>query len=134
MQAPADLIGVLADVFQWVGFAGAVLFAVIALVLVLADGTWLPARGVVEPVEGGRIVRWIDDDGGVNEAALSAHDLARIGDRDMADLFYRRGWHNRMRLTRGSPLVRLVVWLAVGLAALGVLALAASLVLVAVQG
>ena len=125
------MIGPLADVFQWVGFAGAGVFGLLALALLLVDGTWLPARGVVEPVDGGHVVRWMDDDGGVNEASLSAHELARIGDHDLVDLFYRRGWRNRMRLTHGSPVVRLAAWLALGLAVLGVLALAGSLVLAA---
>jgi hypothetical protein len=70
----------------------------------------------------------------VNEAPLSAQELARIGDRDMADIHYRRGWENRMRLTHGSPVVKLTLWLAAGLAALGIVALVVSLVIVAMQG
>jgi len=134
VDTPADVIAAIADVFQWVGLVGAMLFALLALLTRLVDGTWLPARAVVEQIDDGRVVRWIDQDGGVNEAPLSAHDIARIGDRDMADIFSRRGWENRMRLTPRSPLVRVFTWLAIGLAALGVISFVGSLVLAAVAG
>jgi hypothetical protein len=134
VQTPGDVFGALADVFQWVGFGGAVVFGLLAVLLRAFDGTWLPARAVVETVDGAHVVRWIDEAGGVNEASLSAQELGRIGDRDMADIFYRRGWENRMRLTRGSPAVKLALWLAGGLALLGMVALVVSLTIVAMQG
>jgi hypothetical protein len=135
MQNLPGLVGTLADVFTWVGLLGAAVFGIVAVILWVADGTWLPVRGVVEPAEpDGQVVRWIDADGGVNEAPLSDADHARLGGRDMADIHYRRGWRNRMRVSRGSRAVRLVAWLAVGFAGLGIVALIGSWVLLAVQG
>ncbi len=134
MPDAADLIGALADVFTWVGLVGAAGFGILALILKLADGTWLPARAVVEPVDGGHVVRWIDDDGEVNEAPLAEPDVARLEGRDMADIHYRRGWRGRMRLTAGSPAVRATLWIAIGLAALAILSFIGSWVLLAVQG
>ncbi len=66
------------EIFTWVGLGGGLLLAFVAVFLLLADGTWLPTRAVVEHVDGGRVVRWFDADGGVNEAPLSAHDDAKI--------------------------------------------------------
>ncbi|MFT4230632.1 MAG: hypothetical protein QM602_10100 [Microbacterium sp.] len=134
MQGPSDILGVLADVFSWAGFVGAAVFGILALVLRLADGTWLPARAVVESVEGGRVVRWIDADGGVNEAPLTGHDLERVGDREMADIHYRRGWSNRMRLVPGSPAVRVAVRLAIALAGLGAASFVGGWMLLALRG
>ncbi len=135
MQNLPSMLGSLADVFTWVGLLGAGAFGVLAMILWVADGTWLPARAVVEPVEPeGQVVRWIDGDGGVNEAPLSDADHARLGGRDMADIHYRRGWRNRMRVARGSRTVHLFAWLAVGFAGLGVLSLIGGWVLLAVQG
>jgi len=122
------------EIFTWVGLGGGLLLAFAAVFLLLADGTWLPARAVVEHVDGGRVVRWFDDDGGVNEAPLSAHDEAKIGAADMADIFYRRGAANRMRLTRSSPLVRFVSLLAAGVLGLGVLAFVVSIVVLFARG
>jgi len=79
-------------------------------------------------------VRWFDDQGGVNEAPLSAHDDAKVGSADMADIFYRRGSAHRMRLTRSSPVVRFVSLLSAGILGLGLLAFVASIVVLFARG
>ncbi|MDF2046418.1 hypothetical protein P2P98_09640 [Microbacterium sp. Kw_RZR3] len=122
------------EIFTWVGLGGGTLLALLAVVLLLADGTWLPARAVVEEVDGGRVVRWFDDQGGVNEAPLSSHDDAKIGSADMADIFYRRGSAHRMRLTRASPVVRFVSLLAAGILGLGLVAFVLSIVVLFARG
>lgn len=129
-----ETIDALVEIFSWVGLGVGALLAAVALVMRLFDGTWLPARAVVETVDDGRVVRWFDDDGGVNEAYLTHEQEHAIGAKGMADIFYRRGARNRMRLTRGSPAVRAVGLLAVGLLALGAVALIVSLILIFVRG
>ncbi len=130
----ADVVGLIAEVFTWIGVLGAVGLAFLALVARIADGDWATTRAVVEHTDRGAVVRWFDDQGTVNEAPLSAHDLAKIGGRDMADIEYRRGWQNRMRLTRGSPVVRLFVRLALLFAAVALLAYAAGWIALIVEG
>ena len=122
------------EIFTWVGLGGGAVLAMVAVVLLLTDGTWLPVRAVVEEVDGGRVVRWFDDQGGVNEAPLSAHDDAKVGSADMADIFYRRGSAHRMRLTRSSPVVRFVSLLSAGILGLGILAFVSSIVVLFVRG
>lgn len=131
---PDHAIDALVEIFSWVGLGLGALLAAAALVTHLLDGTWLPVRAVVEDSEHGRVVRWFDQDGGVNEARLTPDQERAIGDRDMADVFYRRGYRSRMRLTRGSPAVRAVALLAGGFVALGLIALAISLVLLFARG
>ncbi|WP_295786203.1 hypothetical protein [uncultured Microbacterium sp.] len=130
----SNALDALIEIFTWVGLGGGALLALAAVLLLLADGTWMPARAVVEDVEGGRVVRWFDDDGGVNEAPLSAHDEEKIGRADMADIFYRRGTAHRMRLTRSSPAVRFLSLLAGGVLGLGALAFVVSIVLLFARG
>lgn len=130
----SNAIDALIEIFTWVGLGAGLLLALAAVFLLLADGTWLPARAVVEHVDEGRVVRWFDHDGGVNEAALSAHDDAKIGPVDMINIFYRRGSENRMRLTRSSPLVRFMSLLAAGVLALGLVAFIVSIVMLFVRG
>lgn len=129
-----DIIGLVAEVFAWTGFGAAIFLGVLTFALWAADGTWLPARGVVEPAEGGHVVRWIDDVGAINEAPLGADDVATLGGRDMADIHFRRGGHGRMRLTAGSPAVRGAGRLAFGALVLGVVSLAVQLIILFVQG
>jgi hypothetical protein len=116
----ASTLEILLETFTWVGLSASVLLAVVALILTLADGTWLPASAVLEPSSEGRVARWFTDDGRVGVALLSSHDDSRLGAGDTAELFYRRGT-NRVRLTPHWPLARLAWWLAAGFFALGML-------------
>ncbi|WP_344064976.1 hypothetical protein [Microbacterium pumilum] len=122
------------EIFSWVGLGLGAVLAGLALVLYLFDGTWLPTRAVIEDAESGRLVRWFDEDGEVNEARLSREQEHALVGKGMADIFYRRGYRGRMRLTQGSPAVRAVGLLAAGLAGLGLLTLITSWVLLFVRG
>ena len=64
------------EIFSWVGLGLGALLAGVALIIYLFDGTWLPVRAVVDESERGRVVRWFDEDGRVNEALLS-HEQVR---------------------------------------------------------
>jgi hypothetical protein len=130
----ADVVGLIAEVFTWIGMLGAIGLAFLALVARIADGSWAPTRAVVEHTDEGALVRWFDDQGVVNEAPLNAHDLETIGDRDMADIEYRVGWHNRMRLSKGSPLVRALVRLTLLMVGVAALAFAAGWIALIVEG
>ncbi len=45
-EAPMDhVIDAVIEIFSWVGLGAGVLLGVVALILYLADGTWLPVRG-----------------------------------------------------------------------------------------
>ncbi|MEI3848190.1 MULTISPECIES: hypothetical protein [unclassified Microbacterium] len=127
-------IDALAEIFSWIGFGLGALLAGVALIMYLFDGTWVPARAVVEESPHGRVARWFDDEGGVGEAHLTHEQEHEIGDADTADVFVRRGSLDRMRLTQGSPAVRAVARLAMGLLGLGVVALATSLIMLFVRG
>jgi hypothetical protein len=131
MNEPFDAV---IEVFTWVGFGLGALLAGLALLIYLFDGTWVPVRAVVEDTEHGRLVRWFDEDGVVNQAYLSHEQEHALAGKDMADLFYRRGSVGRMRLTQGSPAVRAVALLAAGLIGLGALALILSWVLLFARG
>jgi hypothetical protein len=130
----SNVIDVVIELFTWVGLGAGILLAVAALILYVADGTWVPVRAVVEDVDDHRVVRWFDEHGGVNEAPLSPHDDVRIGTADMADVYARRGSRHRMRLTQSSPLVRFVGLLAIGVLSLGALAFVLSIVLLFARG
>ena len=129
-----EALDAVVEIFSWVGIGLGALLAGVALVIYLFDGTWLPVRAVVEESEHGRLVRWFDEDGQVNEAHLSHEQVRALEGKDMADIFYRRGALGRMRLTQRSPLVRAVALLAAGLVGLGLIALILSWVLLFVRG
>ena len=128
------VIDAITEIFTWVGLGAGVLLGLVALILHLADGTWVPVRAVLEGGESGRLARWFDEDGGVNEARLTHEQDHALAGKDMADVFSRRGSRNRMRLTHGSPAVRAVALLAAGLFGLGLVALILSWVLLFARG
>ncbi|GAA5203216.1 hypothetical protein [Microbacterium jejuense] len=130
-----DAIDAIAEIFSWIGFGLGILLAVVALIMRLADGTWVRTQGVVDDGPHGRLVRWFDDHaGGVGSAYLTHEQEHRIGASQTAEIYVRPGRPDRMRLTAGSPAVRAVTLLAAGLLALGVIALATSLILLFVRG
>jgi hypothetical protein len=119
------------EVFAWVGLGMGALVAGLALVLYLFDGTWHPTRVVIDDSEGGRVARWFDGSGGVGQAHLTSEQAHALAGKDEADVFVKR---DRLRLTQGSPIVRAAARIALGLIALGVVAIVTSWVLLFVRG
>ncbi|MGZ0713037.1 hypothetical protein ACWPKO_32340 (plasmid) [Coraliomargarita sp. W4R53] len=131
---PNQAIDAVLEIFGWVGFGLGALLALIAIVMLLADGTWLPARAMIEESPNGRIARWFDADGGVGSAYLTLDIERALEGNDEADIFYRRGDSSRMRLTHGSPIVRGVFRLAAGLFAVGAISFAIAAIALFARG
>lgn len=115
------VIDTLLEVFVWVGFGGAAVLGVVAVIVWAADGTWLPADAVVDREAGETVVRWFDGDGDANSAVATVADAAALDGRDTTTIWYRHGWTGRMRLTPRSPGLRMIMLSGAGLLALGVL-------------
>ena len=130
----SNALDALIEIFTWVGLGAGLLLGVVALILRLADGTWLPVQVVLEPDDAGTIGRWFGDDGVVHQVRLTREQQEAVAGKGIADAFARRGDRNRMRLTKGSPAVRAVALLAAGLLALGLVAAIVSWILLFVRG
>lgn len=139
MSTP-DVVDILLEIFTWVGFGGAVALAIAAVVMWAVDGTWLSAEAIVDREDDTTagvpmtVVRWYDADGDANRAVASPDEAAELTGRDVASIWYRHGWTGRMRLTRRPPGLRRVIWSAGGMLALGILSVAASIVLYFLRG
>lgn len=110
----AATIGVILDVFTWIGLGAAAVIAVVWGVLAIADGVWLPAEGHVYHEDGTTVVRWIDADNEVNSATATGAMASALVGVHSAPIWYRDGWQGRMRLTRHDPRQRrlAVAWFA----------------------
>ncbi len=123
------------EILGWVGLGAAVLLIVIALVLQLADGTWVRVRVLIEDAPaGGRIARWFRDDGRVGQAVLPGDLDTELAGKDAAELWTSTGARDRVRATRVSPAVRAAALLGAGFGALAVVAFAISLAQLFVRG
>lgn len=114
------------EIFSWVGFGAAVVFGITAVIVWASDGSWLPADAYLD--DDGRTLRWIDDASEVNAAQLADHDRDHLGAGGTARIWYRHGWHDRMRFTRHPPVLRILFGLTVGGGVLGLLSVLASVV------
>lgn len=127
-------LDIVLEVFSWLGLGAGLLLVVIAVILWAADGTWLPADAIVDHELDGTVVRWFDADGEANAAHATPAEAQQLAGADRAPIWYRLGWRGRMRLTRRAPGFRAVAWAAASMLALGVLALAASGILLFARG
>lgn len=122
------------EIFTWVGLGAGLVLGILTLIIWAVDGSWLPARGVVDHEDDRTVVRWFDDDGTVNGVVTAPADAEKLDGVSMTDIWYRYGSRDRMRLTKHSPAVRTAGWLAIGLAAMGIVAAAASWIVLFVKG
>lgn len=128
-----DSLDAVIEIFTWLGLGGALLMGIVAVVLWVSDGTWLPAQALIDHDDTGTYVRWFDADGDANSVLAHDADAAHLAGVDRADIWYRYGWRDRMRFTRRPPGLHAVIWAAGALLALGVVALATSWVLLFVR-
>lgn len=127
------MLDAILTIFTWIGLGIGALLAGVALVLYALDGTWVPVRAVVERTDRGLVARWFGHDT-VGEAPLSEHDHAELGGGDEVDAFARADSADRLRRTRRSPVVRAVAGFALGFLAIGVVAFAASWIILLAGG
>lgn len=120
------------EIFTWVGFGAAFALGIVSVIVWASDGSWLRAEAYLD--EDGHTLRWLDSEGDVNSADVADQDRHRVGADHTAQIWYRHGWRDRMRFTRRPPVLRLLVGLAIGGAALGLAATVASVVAYFVRG
>jgi len=128
---PADVVGVVAEVFTWAGGIGAVILGIILLVVIAVDGTWLAADAIADREGPETVVRWFTPNG-VGTASLSHADADELGDRHETPVFYRSNRLDRARLHARHPSVKPLVRMAIGLASLWLVSTAIGLVLIAI--
>lgn len=119
------------EIYTWIGLGAAVVLGIMALIAWVADGSWVPVRAVVTATPVGPVVRWFDEGGSLGEAPLppgaSVHD-------EEVELWARLGRHDTVRVSRTSPFVRSLARLTAGFAALALIGLVVSVVLLFLEG
>lgn len=119
------------EIYTWIGLGAAMLLGIAALIAWVADGSWVPVRAVVASTPAGDVVRWFDESGILGEAPLPPG--ASVQD-EQVDVWARLGRHDTVRLSRTSPVVRSLARLTAGFAALALIGLVVSVVLLFLEG
>ncbi|GAA5032996.1 hypothetical protein ACFQRL_03840 [Microbacterium fluvii] len=129
-----DAADALAEIFTWVGLAAGIVAGAIGIAMLLADGAWAPVRIMIDDAPTGRVARWFDAAGGVNEAVLTPHQVHQLAGADQARAFAKVGVPHQLRLTKTAPAALFTLRLSAGFLAVGVVAAIVSLVLLFARG
>jgi hypothetical protein len=129
-----DILAIIVEVLSWVGLGIGVPVFIAALILRAADGRWHEVDiGIVEGTSSGvpALVRWFASDE-LHERELTPEELASIDDPDSATAYADSS--GRLRFERHSAPTRVFWVLSLALLGVGVVALAASLILMFSMG
>ncbi len=131
MSTVPPALAIALEIYTWIGLGAALLLGIMALIVWVADGSWVPVRAVVTTTPAGAVVRWFDESGILGEAPLPPG--ATVHDEEV-EVWARLGRHDTVRVSRTSPLVRSLARLTVGFAALALVGLVVSVVLLFLEG
>ncbi|MFZ4893564.1 hypothetical protein ACL9RL_03850 [Plantibacter sp. Mn2098] len=89
-----DLIGLILEVFTWIGFGCAAVVLVILLIVRAADGTWVETHAVIvdgtvaEDGSATREVRWMTEGSELFSRPVTDEEYAALRNPDEAVVFY----------------------------------------------
>jgi hypothetical protein len=124
-----DIIGLIAEVFVWVGLVLGAVCLLVLLVMRTFGGRWIEADGVAVTEAGETRLRWMSLHG-LHERFLDPDDRHLVNPSAPIRLYYSQRDPSRIRFDavgHGERTLRLLSWLLLGL---GLVALVVSIVLI----
>ena len=116
----SEVVSVVAEVIGWIAIAGGLGCLLLALLIRLADGRWLPTEAVVIDQEHGSTVRWFAE-GAFHQRRLSVEEREHVRRPEEEPAFFKEREPDRLRLHEPPPgrrIIRNVGLILVGIAAL----------------
>lgn len=98
MDKTRDIVGILAEVFTWIGLVPGILCLLALWMLRLARGEWVETEAVVVEGERGQRLRWMSHDGAMHARGMTAAERERAVDADALRIHYRRRSPSRAHL------------------------------------
>ncbi len=133
MQEPIALVGLLAEVLTWVGFAVGALALFIRLIVKAVEGTWIRTQVVLTEESDGTRVRWVAHDGAIRERRLDASELHQVTADDEPEMYYRWRSPDRIRVDAVSHPSRILLFVGLIFIGVGVVAIILSIVLLIIE-
>jgi len=124
-----DLLGLILEVFTWIGFGAAVVVLLVMLIARAADGSWVETHGVIIDGPDGREVRWMTEAAELFSRPVDDAEFASLHDADEPNVFYSRREPSRARFRRTADHTRALRLLFAVTFGIGVLCSIASIVL-----
>lgn len=130
-----NVLGAVTDVFTWLGALATGFFAIMVVVIVLQQKTWIQVDAMLETEGSARVARWFDDGAGtVGAAILTPAQAAELGPVDRAAIWVQPGRTGAVRIDAVSPARRPATAALVASATLLVLSLGTSIALMIIDG
>jgi len=127
-------IGLILELFTWVGFGIGALLLVGYLIARAARAAWVETDAVVV-AEGSELrLRWLSDDRELFDRLVEPEERALIGDKDHCEIRYSRFSPWKSRLKADNRAVRALGILTVVFVGIGVVASVASIVVLFLGG
>ena len=127
-------IGLILELFTWVGFGIAAVLLISYLVARAARAAWVETDAVVVADGSELRLRWLSDDRELFERLVEPDERALIGDKDHCEIRYSRFSPWKSRLKADSRAVRALGILTVVFVGIGVVSSVASIVLLFLGG
>ncbi len=127
-------IGLILELFTWVGFGIGALLLAGYLVARAARAAWVETDAVVVADGSELRLRWLSDDRELFERLVEPDERALIGDKDHCEIRYSRFSPWKSRLKADSRAVRALGILTVVFVGIGVVSSVASIVLLFLGG
>ncbi|WP_197479007.1 DUF3592 domain-containing protein [Plantibacter sp. H53] len=109
---PHDLLGLVLEVFTWIGFGSAVVVLIVMLIARAADGSWVETHGVIvdltDDADGGqgREVRWMTESAELYSRPVTDAEIDALRDPEEPNVFYARREPSRARFRRTADHTR----------------------------
>ena len=109
---PHDLLGLVFEVFTWIGFGSAVVVLIVMLIARAADGSWVETHGVIvdlpDDADGGqgREVRWMTESAELYSRPVTDAEFDALRDPEEPNVFYARREPSRARFRRTADHTR----------------------------
>lgn len=132
---PHDLLGLVFEVFTWIGFGCAVVVLLVMLIARAADGSWVETHGVIVDLPAdadggqGREVRWMTEAAELYSRPVTDAEFDALRDPEEPNVFYARREPSRARFRRTADHTRALRLLFGVTFGIGVVCSVASIVL-----
>lgn len=128
MSSAQEVVGIVAELFIWIGLGGAALCFLSLLLVRAFQGTPVSSEGVLAETATGTQLRWLAEDGLLRSRALTEFETADEIDPDELLVYYRRRSPDTVELHPVDHAEGVLRMLALILLGVGVLAMVTSFV------
>lgn len=103
----SEVVSVVAEVIGWIALGGGLVCLLLALLIRLADGRWLPTEAVVIDQEHGATIRWFAE-GAFHQRRLSDEERVHVRHPEEEPAYFKEREPDRLRLHESPPGRRII--------------------------